>query len=181
MSMSLNSRARATDPAPPRAAEPSSVAMTHAMLRGIGIVMLVGIAVIHVVQLVPTSEQMPLLGVAYIMLIIGAVAVGVHLVRGVAFLRAPMAAGGRARVGGHRRLRVHENVQYATRQPGCRQLGMHARDGRPLRGGIVGGDRPLRHLTFSPIEVVTASVGSGALHGISDENGAARRGSAAWN
>lgn len=104
MSMSLLSRESATDPAAPAGVNPISDAMTHAMLRGIGIVMVLGIAVIHVVQLVPTFEQLPLLGAAYLMLIVGAVAVVAHLVRGASSSLQqwlPVAGLGLAVIGGY--------------------------------------------------------------------------------
>ncbi len=104
MSMSLLSRDHATDPTARASVDPTSHAVTHAMLRGIGIVTLLGIAVIHVVQLVPTFERMPLLGIAYLMLIIGAVAVVAHLVRGAAsstVLWLPVAGLGMAVIGGY--------------------------------------------------------------------------------
>jgi hypothetical protein len=46
------------------------------------IVLLMSIAVIHIVQLVPTFQQMPVLGVAFVLLIAAAVAVGARLVKG---------------------------------------------------------------------------------------------------
>ena len=74
------------DLAPPAtpgpAHEPSHAALTTMMLRATGIVLLVGIAVIHIVQLVPTFEGMEVLGVAYLLLIAGAVVVGARLVKG---------------------------------------------------------------------------------------------------
>jgi hypothetical protein len=57
-------------------------AITSATLRASGIVLLMSLAVIHVVQLVPTFQQMPALGVAYVLLIAAAVVVGARLVRG---------------------------------------------------------------------------------------------------
>jgi hypothetical protein len=62
--------------------EPSHAASTTLILRATGIVLLVGIAVIHIVQLVPTFEGMAALGVAYLLLIAGAVVVGARLVKG---------------------------------------------------------------------------------------------------
>jgi hypothetical protein len=82
MSMSLLSRERATESPARAVVNPNAEATTHAMLRGIGVVMLLSIAVIHVVQLVPTFQQLPLLGIAYLILIAGAVGVVAHLVRG---------------------------------------------------------------------------------------------------
>jgi hypothetical protein len=60
----------------------SHAALTAVMLRATGIVLLLGVAVIHIVQLVPTFEGMPALGVAYLLLIAGAVVVGARLVIG---------------------------------------------------------------------------------------------------
>jgi hypothetical protein len=57
-------------------------AITSAILRATGIVLLMSLAVIHIVQLVPTFQQTPLLGVAYLFLIAAAVAVGARLVKG---------------------------------------------------------------------------------------------------
>ena len=65
--------------APDRA---TSHAITSAILRATGIVLLMSLAVIHIVQLVPTFQQMPLLGVAYVFLIAAAVVVGARLVKG---------------------------------------------------------------------------------------------------
>jgi hypothetical protein len=69
------------------------------VLRATGIVLLVGVAVIHIVQLVPTFEGMPALGVAYLLLIAGAVVVGAWLVKGhrtAPYLWLPVAAFGMA-------------------------------------------------------------------------------------
>jgi hypothetical protein len=57
-------------------------AATAVVLRATGIVLLMGIAVIHIVQLVPTFHGMPALGVAFLLLIAGAVVVGARLVMG---------------------------------------------------------------------------------------------------
>lgn len=51
------------------------------ILRATAIVLLVAVAVIHVVQLVPTFEQTPALGVSFVLLIAGAVLVGGWLVK----------------------------------------------------------------------------------------------------
>jgi hypothetical protein len=61
---------------------PSHAAATAVVLRATGIVLLMGIAVIHIVQLVPTFEGTPALGAAYLHLIAGAVVVGARLVMG---------------------------------------------------------------------------------------------------
>ena len=60
----------------------TSQAITSAILRATGIVLLMSLAVIHIVQLVPTFQQMPALGVAYVLLIAAAVVVGARLVKG---------------------------------------------------------------------------------------------------
>ena len=87
-------------PAPDHA---TSHAITSAILRATGIVLLMSLAVIHVIQLVPTFQQTPLLGGAYVFLIAAAVVVGARLVQGhqaalqlwlpVAALRAAVFAG----------------------------------------------------------------------------------------
>ena len=180
MSMSLLSRENATDPAAPRGVDPTSHAVTHAMLRGIGIVMLLGIAVIHVVQLVPTFEQLPLLGFAYLMLIIGAVAVTAHLVRGAAssmLLWLPVAGLGLAVIGGYTFTRLF-STPLDTQDVGnwsC-TLGMAALF---VEGSLVAMAAYAishgRRLVLAPV-----SAGSGASHDVSDEDAAARR-TAAWN
>jgi FtsH-binding integral membrane protein len=60
----------------------TSHAITSAILRATGVVLLMSLAVIHIVQLVPTFQQTPLLGVAYVFLIAAAVVVGARLVKG---------------------------------------------------------------------------------------------------
>jgi hypothetical protein len=49
-------------------------------MRATGILALMGIAVIHLVQLVPTFEATPLLGASFVVLIAGALAVGARLI-----------------------------------------------------------------------------------------------------
>ena len=181
MSMSLTSRERATMRAPQKQVDPSSAAMTHAMLRGIGIVMLLGIAVIHVVQLVPTFEGMPLLGVAYVVLIISAVAVGVHLVRGTpssVLQWLPVAGLGLAVMGGYAFTRMF-STPLDNQDVGnwaC-TLGMAALFVEGLLVAIAA--YAISH--GRRLELAIASAGSGALHGVSDEDGATRSRSAAWN
>src|ERR1700722_7824760 len=84
MSMHLLSREHEHTATPPSAAldHATSHAITSAILRATGIVLLMSLAVIHIVQLVPTFQQTPLLGVAYVFLIAAAVVVGARLVRG---------------------------------------------------------------------------------------------------
>jgi hypothetical protein len=103
MTVSLLSREHASTQIPPASVHLPSV-VTHAILRATAIVMLLGIAVVHVVQLVPTFQETPLLGIAYIMLIVAAVAVGAHLVRGSAsslYLWLPVAGLGFAVISGY--------------------------------------------------------------------------------
>jgi hypothetical protein len=58
----------------------TSAAVVDAVVRATGILLLMGIAVIHLVQLVPTFQTTPLLALAFIPLIAGAVVVGAQLV-----------------------------------------------------------------------------------------------------
>ena len=84
--------------------EPSHAATTTLILRATAIVLLVGIAVIHIVQLVPTFQGMAALGFAYLLLIAGAVVVGARLVKGHRndlYLWLPVAGLGMAVAGGY--------------------------------------------------------------------------------
>src|SRR3984957_7300062 len=83
MSMHLLSREHEHTATPPSAAldHATSRAITSAILRATGIVLLMSLAVIHIVQLVPTFQQTPLLGVAYVLLIAATVVVGARLVK----------------------------------------------------------------------------------------------------
>ena len=65
-----------------RNGEPVSNMVTDAILRGTGVVLLMGLAIIHVVQIVPTIEQTPILGVAYLLLIAASIVVAARLVVG---------------------------------------------------------------------------------------------------
>jgi hypothetical protein len=58
---------------------PSSV-VADAVMRATGILLLMGIAVIHLVQLVPTFQSTPLLGMAFVALTASSVAAGARLV-----------------------------------------------------------------------------------------------------
>ena len=84
MSMHLLSREHELTDTPSSAAldHATSHAITAAILRATGIVLLMSLAVIHVVQLVPTLQQTPLLGVGYLFVIAAAVVVGARLVKG---------------------------------------------------------------------------------------------------
>jgi hypothetical protein len=65
-----------------RADRRSAIATTDAILRALGVVTLMGLALVHIVQLVPTFQTMQLLGVGYLLLIAGTVVVGARLVTG---------------------------------------------------------------------------------------------------
>ena len=84
MSMQIVSRGyERTDTRTPAALDhATSHAITSAILRASGIVLLMSLAMIHIVQLVPTLQQTPLLGVGYLFVIAAAVVVGVRLVKG---------------------------------------------------------------------------------------------------
>ncbi len=87
---------------------PSSAAR-DAVMRATGILALMGIALIHLVQLVPTFQATPLLGGAFVVLIAGTIAVGVRLVsssRSGAHLWLPVAALSVAAIGGYLFTRV---------------------------------------------------------------------------
>jgi len=65
-------------------AEPGHVAShvaTSTILRSTAVVLLMSVAVIHIVQLVPTFKATPALGVTFVLLIAGAVVVGGWLVK----------------------------------------------------------------------------------------------------
>jgi hypothetical protein len=77
-----------------RADHQSAIATTDAILRALGVVTLMGLALVHIVQLVPTFQSMKLLGVGYLLLIAGTVVVGARLIMGAptrAQLWAPVA------------------------------------------------------------------------------------------
>jgi hypothetical protein len=84
MSMDLLSREHERTDTQPSAAfdHMTSHAITSAILRATGIVLLMSLAVIHIVQLVPTFQQSPLLGVGYLFVIAAAIVVGARLVKG---------------------------------------------------------------------------------------------------
>ena len=60
--------------------ELTSMAVRDAILTAIGTLALASIAVVHLVQLVPTFKATPLLGAAFVLLIAGAVTLAVRLV-----------------------------------------------------------------------------------------------------
>lgn len=180
MSMSLLSREHTSDATAPAGVDPTSAAMTHAMLRGIGIVMLLGIAVIHVVQLVPTFEQSTLLGISYVMLIVGAMAVVAHLVRGAAssvYLWVPVAGLGLAVIGGYMFTRIF-STPLDTQDVGnwaC-TLGMAALF---VEGSLVA---IAAYAVSHGRRLLPASTSAGnGTHRVSGQGVAAQRGSSAWN
>jgi hypothetical protein len=67
-------------PASDHAHHTISTAIVDAVMRATALLALMGIAAIHLVQLVPTFQATPLLGVAFVGLIAGTVAVGAQLV-----------------------------------------------------------------------------------------------------
>jgi uncharacterized membrane protein YeiB len=86
---------------PPR---PLSAAVVEAVMRATALLALMGIAVIHLVQLVPTFQATPLLGGAFVVLIAGTVVVGVQLVNpklSNARLWFPVLALGASAIGGY--------------------------------------------------------------------------------
>jgi hypothetical protein len=81
-----------------------STAVVEAVMRSTALLALMGIAVIHLVQLIPTFEQTPLLGGAFVALIAGTVAVGAQLVHPTLShtrLWLPVLALGAASIGGY--------------------------------------------------------------------------------
>jgi hypothetical protein len=65
-----------------RADHQSAIATTDAIVRALGVVTLMALALVHIVQLVPTFQTMQLLGVGYLLLIAGTVVVSVRLIMG---------------------------------------------------------------------------------------------------
>jgi hypothetical protein len=183
MSISLLSHERATEQSEPARVDPSSSAVTHAILRATGIVMLLGIALIHVVQLVPTFQQTPLLGLAYIMLIVAAVAVGAHLMRGTAspfLLWLPVVGLGLAVIGGYTFTRLFstplDNLDVGNWS--C-TLGMAAL----FVEGMLVAIATYAILHGRRVMLVTASAANGASHRALSEDEVAHghRESAVWN
>jgi hypothetical protein len=105
MSTQLLSRDPITEYRPAAAAAHApSEAITAVILRAMGIVLLLSLAVIHIVQLVPTFQQTPVLGVAYVLLIAAALVVAARLVKGhqsAVQLWLPVAAVGAAVIVGY--------------------------------------------------------------------------------
>jgi hypothetical protein len=89
---------------PNHSIHPSASVVADAVMRATGILALMGIAVMHVVQLVPTFRATPLLGVAFVALIVGTLAVGTRLISSKLSstqLWFPVAALGAAAIGGY--------------------------------------------------------------------------------
>jgi hypothetical protein len=84
-------------------------AIRDAVMRATALLALMGIGVIHLVQLVPTFEQTPLLGGAFVALIAGTLVVGAQLVNpnlSPTRLWLPVLALGAASIGGYAFTRV---------------------------------------------------------------------------
>ena len=82
----------------------SGAAVADAVMRATGILGLMGIAVIHLVQLVPTFEATPLLGVAFVVLIAASMGVAARLISttlSTTRLWLPVATLGVAAIGGY--------------------------------------------------------------------------------
>jgi uncharacterized membrane protein YeiB len=82
----------------------SGAAIAEAVMRATGILALIGIAVIHLVQLVPTFEATPLLGATFVVLIGATLVVGARLISSrlsSTQLWLPVAALGVAAIGGY--------------------------------------------------------------------------------
>jgi hypothetical protein len=81
-----------------------SYLVVDTVMRATGILALVGIAAVHFVQLVPTFRSTPLLGVAFVALIVGSLAIGARLMSSSlspAQLWLPTAALGIAAIAGY--------------------------------------------------------------------------------
>jgi hypothetical protein len=171
-----------TDARPSTASDHAiSHAITSAILRAGGIVLLMSLAVIHIVQLVPTFQQTPLLGVGYLFVIAAAVVVGARLVTGhpsSVQLWLPVAALGVAVFVGYAFTRLlstpldHQDVGNWA----C-MLGMAALFVEGLMVAV--GAYAVSHgRRLTPASV---STGNGASPRASGEVGATNRKSAAWN
>lgn len=82
----------------------SGATVADAVMRATGVLALMGIAVIHLVQLVPTFEATPLLGAAFVVLIAATVVVGARLISSKLSgtqLWFPVVALGLAAIGGY--------------------------------------------------------------------------------
>jgi hypothetical protein len=67
-------------PATNHSSHAMSKAVVDAVMRATALLALMGLAVIHLVQLVPTFQATPLLGAAFVVLVAGTVVVGAQLV-----------------------------------------------------------------------------------------------------
>lgn len=183
MSMHLLSRDyEHNDPRPSATLDhATSHAITSGILRATGIVLLMSLAVIHVVQMVPTFQQTPLLGVGYLFVIAATVVVGARLVKGhqsAALLWLPVVALGIAVFVGYSFTRIL-STPLDNQDVGnwaC-TLGMAALFVEGLMVAV--GAYAISH--SRRLMLVPASAGNGASHRASGEGVAARRDSAAWN
>ena len=183
MSMHLLSREHEHTATPPSAAldHATSHAITSAILRATGIVLLMSLAVIHIVQLVPTFQQTPLLGVGYLFVIAATVVVGARLVKGhqsSVQLWLPVAALGAAVFVGYAFTRIlstpldNQDVGNWACMLGVAALFVEGLLVAVAAYAISQG----RRLMLAP-----ASTRSGAAHSASGGDGATRSESAAWN
>jgi hypothetical protein len=76
----LNTSLLRSDPSRDHSAIEQALVPGNESLRSTGILALIGIAVIHFVQLVGTFKATPLLGVAFLLLIIACVAIAVRMI-----------------------------------------------------------------------------------------------------
>jgi hypothetical protein len=183
MSMQILSRGHEPAATRPSAAldHATSHAITSAILRASGIVLLMSLAAIHIVQLVPTFQQTPLLGVAYVLLIAATIVVGARLVRGhqsVGKLWLPVVALGVAVLVGYTFTRIlsspldNQDVGNWACMLGLAALFVEGLMVALAAYAISHG----RRLMLAP-----ASTRSDAAHNASGGDGATRRESAAWN
>jgi hypothetical protein len=183
MSMQMLSRGHEPTDTRPSAAldHATSHAITSAILRASGIVLLMSLAVIHIVQLVPTFQQTPLLGAGYVFLIAAAVVVGARLVKGhksAVQLWLPVAALGVAVFVGYTFTRLL-STPLDNQDVGnwaC-MLGLAALFVEGLMVALAAyAISHCRRLMPAP-----ASARSGAAHSASGGDEATRRESASWN
>ena len=121
---------------------PESANANDAVLRATGVVSLLAIGAIHFLQIVPTTESTPLLGVSFLFLIAACLAVAARLAtRSDQRTWMASAVVCAAAIGG---LRLHPHLQHPVGQPGCRQLVVHARPGRLVRRDHPAGVQCLR-------------------------------------
>ena len=114
-----------------RSTGPLPTNSNDAVLRATGVLSLLAIGTIHFLQIVPTTEATPLLGVSFLILIAACLAVAGRLANHndhrTWTASAVVCA---AAIGGYP---VYPHLQYPPRQPGRGQLVVHAGPGCPVR------------------------------------------------